>query len=354
MTQVYLNKIATAVPVHDVHDTFVAYAPNLLSAERDRKMFRILAQRAQIEHRFSVLAPHPCATQFDDNNFYRPGDFPSTQERMAFYKRQAFPLAQRALDSLDVTAHRDDITHVIVTTCTGFYAPGLDQDIIRHYGLKPSVERTIVGFMGCQAAINAMKLSYHIVRSQPDAVVLIVNLELCTLHLQEADDIDQIISFLIFADGCAASIVSAKPVGLQMLSFHSGIMPDSASHITWHVGDTGFDMVLAREVPSTITNGIANYLPAILDGRDKTDISHWAVHPGGRAILDAVRSGLAIDEAMLVSSRKILQQYGNMSSATLMFVLEDIMEKEIAGLGCALAFGPGLTAESMLFQAIAS
>jgi predicted naringenin-chalcone synthase len=196
-----------------------------------------------------------------------------------------------------------------------------------------------------------MKLSHHIVRSNPDACVLILNLELCTLHLQEADDIDQIMSFLIFADGCAASIVSAKPVGIEMLSFYSGIMPHSQSQITWHVGDTGFDMILAREVPATISAGIADYLPGILGGNAKENIVHWAVHPGGRAILDAVRAGLALSEDDLQSSREILRQYGNMSSATLMFVLQDIMaKKHAAGIGVALAFGPGLTAESMLFQ----
>jgi predicted naringenin-chalcone synthase len=301
-----------------------------------------------------VLTPHPKATQFDANDFYRPKDFPATKERMAFYKATAFPLACKALDRLDIQACKNDITHIVVTTCTGFYAPGLDQDIIRHYGLNNTVERTIVGFMGCQASINAMKLSHHIVRSDPAATVLILNLELCTLHLQEADDIDQIMSFLIFADGCAASIVSAKPVGIEMLSFYSGIMPDSHEEITWHVGDTGFDMILAREVPATISANIANYLPGILNGNAKEDIAHWAVHPGGRAILDSVRTGLSLSEKSLQSSREVLRQYGNMSSATLMFVLKDIMEKDAShGVGVALAFGPGLTAESMLFRTAA-
>jgi alpha-pyrone synthase len=353
MTRVYLNKIATAVPPHDVHKTFVEYAPNLLSSEHDRKIFRMLTQRAQIEHRFSVLEPHAEAAQFDANDFYRPNDFPATKERMALYKKNAFPLASQALQKLDIEDSKDSITHIIVTSCTGFYAPGLDQDIIRHHGLNPTVERTIVGFMGCQAAVNALKLSHHIVRSNPIARVLIVNLELCTLHLQDADDIDQIMSFLIFADGCATSIVSAEPVGLEILGFHSGIMPDSHAQITWHIGDTGFDMILAREVPATITGGIADFLPGILSGNKKEDITHWAVHPGGRAILDAVRNGLSLREEDLVSSRKILKEHGNMSSATLMFVLKDIMGKDTHdAMGCALAFGPGLTAESMLFRSV--
>lgn len=353
MTRVFLNKIATANPPHDVHGTFVEYAPNLLSSEHDRKIFRMLTKRSQIDHRFSVLQPHPDAAQFDADDFYRPNDFPATKERMAWYKQHAMPLAIKALDKLGIEDKKDTLTHIIVTSCTGFYAPGLDQDIIRHYGLNSTVERTIVGFMGCQAAVNALKLAHHIVRSEPVAQVLIVNLELCTLHLQDADDIDQLMSFLIFADGCAASIVSAEPVGLEILSFYSGIMPDSHAQITWHIGDTGFDMVLAREVPATISGGIARYLPFILNGNKKEDITHWAVHPGGRAILDAVRNALALGEENLASSRKVLQQHGNMSSATLMFVLKEIMAKNIPeALGCALAFGPGLTAESMLFRAV--
>jgi len=128
-------------------------------------------------------------------------------------------------------------------------------------------------------------------------------------------------------------------------------MPDSHSEITWHIGDSGFDMILAREVPATIANNLADYLPGILNGNAKADIAYWAVHPGGRAILDSVRTGLDLREEDLKFSREILRQYGNMSSATLMFVLKDIMEKDnAAGVGCALAFGPGLTAESMLFQ----
>ena len=232
------------------------------------------------------------------------------------------------------------------------YAPGLDHDIIRHYGLNPAVERTIVGFMGCQAAMNAMKLAYHAVRSDPAARVLLVNLELCTLHLQELDDIDQIMSFLIFADGCAASLISADPVGVEILGFHAAIMPESREHITWHIGDTGFDMVLAREVPATISTGIADYVRTVPNIPDQEAIRHWAVHPGGRAILDAVRHGLGLSAEALATSSEILRNHGNMSSATVMFVLKAMLTKGIDdSLGLAMAFGPGLSAEGMLFRA---
>ena len=349
MTRVFLNKIVTSVPEHDIHKTFLDYVPHLLNNAHDRKLLRMLAHKAQIEHRYSVLHPHPEAAGFDANDFYTLGHFASTKERMVKYKDHAFPLACKACDQLNL----NDITHIILTTCTGFYAPGLDQEIIHHYRLNPSVERTIIGFMGCQAAINALKMAQHIVRSKPSAHVLIVNLELCTLHLQETDDIDKILSFLIFADGCAASIVSADPTGAEIRSFYSGIIPDSNKQITWDIGDSGFDMHLAREVPASIAKNIAPYLPEILGEVQKDDIHNWAIHPGGRAILDAVRLGLSLQEDDLVISRNVLKNFGNMSSATIMFVLKDILEKKrSSGLGCALAFGPGMTAESMLFDVL--
>jgi alpha-pyrone synthase len=244
---------------------------------------------------------------------------------------------------------KDEITHLIVTTCTGFYAPGIDVEIIGHFRLKPSVERTIIGFMGCHAGINALKLARHVVRSDAGARVLIVNLELCTLHLKETGNIEEMLSFLIFADGCAASIVSAETKGLALHDFCSTVVPESSDQITWSIGAGGFDMRLSGQVPVTIAGGLPSCLPDILRGRAANDIRHWAVHPGGRSILDAVRSGAGLEEQALAPSRAVLRRYGNMSSATIMFVLKEIMQGA-SGLGCAMAFGPGLTVESMLFE----
>lgn len=354
MAEAYLNRISTAVPEHDVHGAFVNYAPRLLGGARDRKMFGQLVRRAQIDHRFSFLRPSPDGARLDADGFYRPGKFPGTGARMRFYKKHAFTLARCALDGLGLEAARDEVTHLIVTTCTGFYAPGLDLQVAEHYGLRPSVERTVIGFMGCQAAVNALKLARHIVRSEPSAKVVILNLELCTLHMQEARALEQVLSFLLFADGCAASIVSAEPSGIELQGFHAAVMPGSREQITWHIGGLGFDMVLSRQVPATISAGIGGCLPAILQGRKAADVAHWAVHPGGRAILDAVRAGADLPEQALESSRRVLRQYGNMSSATIMFVLKDMLERKGgAGNGCAISFGPGLTAEGLSFATAA-
>jgi len=355
MVEAYLNQIATAVPEYDVHTKFVESAPLLLSDERYRLLFMRMAAKSQIEHRYSFLKPHPDATGFDADNFYRRGAFPDTETRMRFYERHAFSLAKSALDQLDFASHKDSITHLILTTCTGFYAPGIDLQVVEHYGLNPAVERTIIGFMGCYAGLNALKLARHIVRSEPSSKVAILNLELCTIHLQETDNLEQVLSFLIFADGCAASLVSAQPFGLELQSFSSAIMPDSADQITWHIGGLGFDMVLLGRVPQTIARGLPSRLNSILGGQRPENIEHWAIHPGGRTILDGVQASIGLPDDRLRQSRDVLRRFGNMSSATVMFVLKEMLQSgTAAGRGCAMAFGPGLTVESMLFQTAGS
>jgi predicted naringenin-chalcone synthase len=272
---------------------------------------------------------------------------------MEIFERFAPILAQRALDNLQVTpSERRSITHVVVTTCTGLYAPGLDFDIVDHLGLCPSVERTMIGFMGCYAAINGLKTARHIIRSEPHARVLMVNLELCSLHLQESHDLEQVLSFLLFADGCAASILSAEPVGLALDGFRAVVIPDTRELITWKIRGLGFDMFLSGHVPSAIAKGIESCGTDIIGPFTADDITLWGVHPGGRTILDAVERGLALPPEALLASRSVLERFGNMSSATVMFVLDDLMRSAQPGeRGCAISFGPGLTAETMLFHA---
>jgi alpha-pyrone synthase len=351
MTRVYLNRIATAVPNNDVHASFNDYAPTLLSDPRHQTLLKRMTKKAQIDHRYSFIKPPALDTQPDADTLFRPGQFPDTAARMRFFERHAFTLARAALDQLNFADDHNDITHLILTTCTGLYAPGIDLQVVDHYGLRPSVERTVIGFMGCYAALNALKLARHIVRSEPTSKVAILNLELCTIHLQEKDDLEQVLSFLIFADGCAASLISAEPVGIELHSFHSTIIPNSADQITWHIGGLGFDMVLLGSVPLTVAKGLPTMLGAILGGGRPEDIEHWAIHPGGRTILDAVQGGIGLPEEKLRVSRDILRRYGNMSSATVMFVLKEMMGAGVcAGRGCGMAFGPGLTVESMIFQ----
>lgn len=345
----HLNAVGTAVPAHEVHGKFVAYAPRLLESPRERRLFARMAERAGIDRRYSVLAPHPDPERLDRGGLYGTAAFPTTAARMQVYDRQAPPLALDAV--LDLDADVGDVTHLVLATCTGFSAPGLDLRLIERLGLDPGIERTVVGFMGCSAAINALRAARHIVRSEPRARVLVLCLELCTLHLQETADLEQLLSFLIFADGCAAGLVSAEPRGLALHGSSSVVIPETAGQITWRIGDAGFAMALSGEVPGTIAQALPSHLEAMLDGRAPEEVALWAVHPGGRSILDAVERALDLSPEQLGASREVLRRYGNMSSATVMFVLKSMLEGGGRGLGCAIAFGPGVVAESILFAA---
>jgi predicted naringenin-chalcone synthase len=355
MTTAYINRIATAVPPHDIHHAFISFAATLLPEGTKRNLFRRMARMSAIEHRFSFI--NPITTDDgcwqDAERLYEPGNFPVTARRMNFFERLAPQLAQAALDNLTIDdEERRGITHVIVTSCTGLYAPGLDFEVVNHLGLNPSVERTMIGFMGCYAAINALKSAHHIVRSEPSAKVLMLNLELCTLHLQETQDLEQVLSFLVFADGSAASIISAEEQGLAIDSFLAFNIPQTSHLITWRIGELGFDMQLSGQVPGEIGRALNEFGSRVTRGKDPRSIDLWAVHPGGRSILDSVEKGLALPADALACSRDVLARYGNMSSATVMFVLQQIMQRAQAGQhGCAMSFGPGLTAETMLFHA---
>jgi predicted naringenin-chalcone synthase len=355
VTTAYLNRIATAVPPHDVHPTFIRFARTLLEDRRAQAVFDRLVAKAQIAHRFAIFAPstEPEGSSVDAAGFYTRGHFPGTGERMRLYEEHAPELAARTVAKLELGEAAQRITHVIVTSCTGMYAPGIDFDIIRRCGLNPGVERTMVGFMGCYAAINALKLARHTVRSEPASRLLVVNLELCSLHLQETKNLEQMLSFLVFADGCAASVISADPVGLALDRFHAVVLPATESLISWKIRDQGFDMVLSGRVPGAIREGLREGAAAILDGAVPGDIDRWAVHPGGRSVLDAVEQGLGLGPASLSASREVLNAFGNMSSATVMFVLQSVLEASKPGeRGCAMSFGPGLTAETMLFNRV--
>lgn len=351
---VYINRIACAVPRHQVHEAFTIFAGRQALQGRDANTFARMATRSQIARRWSVLEPSEPLGSGTTCGFYGWGNaFPSTKARMQQYEAHAPALAEMALDSLGLGEEAPRVTHLIFASCTGFAAPGVDHWVINRYGIRGSVERSVVGFMGCQAAINALKLAWHIVRSDPEARVVVMCLELCTLHLQGTSAIEQLLSFLIFADGCAAALVTADPVGLRVDGFHAGLVPQAADQITWRIGDDGFDMTLSGLIPFTLAHALPELQGAILGGMAVADIDLWAVHPGGRSILDAVAHGLDLPDNALDDSRAVLREHGNMSSATVMFVLRDMMARASPGQrGCAMAFGPGLSAESMRFVSV--
>lgn len=300
---------------------------------------------------------------------------PGTKARNDLYTREAAKLfvdvARRAIDA-DPDLEPADVTHVITVSCTGFHAPGPEYEIVRALGLSDAVQRFHLGFMGCYASMPALRAASQFCAADENAVVLVVSVELCTLHLRSSENPDTIVASSLFADGAAAGIVTARdlpsPVSaLRLDRFHTAIAPEGEKDMAWTIGDTGFEMILSTSVPQIIGETIIGALrplyaaeddlaEAFEDGRVGEQVEHWAIHPGGRSILDRVQERMHLSDAQLHPAREVLRENGNMSSATVLFVLKRILEEEGAKAGdrvSAMAFGPGLTAESALLTVVA-
>ncbi|GGD96380.1 chalcone synthase [Tsuneonella deserti] len=340
-----ITAIATAVPDLDFETDYRRWALSRLGESREARLYERMAHRSGIEHRWSVLAEEDA--RLDEGAGFYGGDAPSTAARMAIYAREAPELALRAIGRLP---RLGDPTHIVVASCTGFVAPGIDQIIARRLGLADSVERVLVGFMGCYAAVTALRTARHIVRSEPGARVLVVTVELSSLHHQDEMDLEPLLMGAQFGDGAAAAIVTTGEPGLELGEGISAALEDSEELITWQIGNTGFHMRLSGEVPGRIAAALANpeVTARVTGGRDPASIESWAVHAGGRSILDAVEKGLHLAPHALDDSREVLRMCGNMSSSTLMFALERIMRQKPAS-GIALAFGPGLAMEGFRY-----
>lgn len=337
--------IATAVPPSECDRTYYDWALRQLEGRREAGLLERMMQRSGIGKRFTVLSGDE--TYRAEGSFYDVPEPPSTLDRMAVYACEAPELALQAISGLGPL---DGVTHMVVASCTGFTAPGLDQVVARRLGLAPTVERVVVGFMGCYAGVTALRTAGHIVRSDPGARVLVLSVELCTLHLQPTDRIERLLAMGQFADGAAAALVTAEGSGLLLGEGLSLTLEDSHDLITWTIGDTGFAMELSGEVPGRLAEalGRGGVAELVTGGRPVEAIDAWAVHPGGKSIVDAVERGLALPPEKVAASRAVLQDYGNMSSATVMFVLERLMAERPAS-GIALAFGPGLAMEGLRF-----
>ena len=347
----YVNAIGTAVPDHDIHHAFVDWAREQIEDPRAVKLFERMAGRSGITHRWSVLDRAPGGgSPIAEGGFYA-GALPGTAVRMQLYAEAAPALGLAAIAALAKQVPIDGISHLVVASCTGFVAPGIDQIIARALDLSPSVERLLIGFMGCYAAVSALRTARHIVRSEPEARVLVVCVELSTLHLQETGEIEPLLAMLQFGDGAAAALVTADATGLALGAPFATTLADSAELIRWDITDTGFAMHLSGEVPGRIAAALAD--PAVAQaatgGHAPEAIDAWAVHAGGRSILDAVEHALKLGPEALAASRGVLADFGNMSSATLMFVLAQLLAGPRIDKGVALAFGPGLAAEGFTF-----
>jgi predicted naringenin-chalcone synthase len=322
----------------------------------DRRSQRLVGaafNAAAIDTRHTVLPQ--LAGGESDGLAVRDGDallMPPTGARNDEYRRTAPALfAEAAAAALAGSGLvRDAVTHVVTVSCTGMFAPGPDYLLVRDLGLSPSVERYHLGFIGCAAAIPALRLAARVVAADPTAAVLVAAAELCSLHWQTSTHPDQIVAASVFADGAAAAVVAARDgsqPGLDLDGFATFVTDEGENDMSWTVGDSGFEMTLTPEVPRIIGREIAAIAADVLG--DLGEIDAWAVHPGGRSILDRVESALGLDATALEPSREVLRAHGNMSSATLLFILRDLIADASRVDGdrvAALAFGPGLTVEA--------
>jgi alkylresorcinol/alkylpyrone synthase len=358
--------IGTAVPAarlrqHQVRDLFAGQPGN------DRLTTRLIGaafDASAIETRHTVLgdlaaAAAATAVPGAETDERMPtvtdtGDLlaPSTGARNDAYIRLAPPLfaeaARNALDAASVGP--SEVTHVVTVSCTGMFAPGPDYRLVRDLGLPTTVARAHLGFMGCAAAVPALRTAAQICAASPEAVVLVVCAELCSLHVRTPSDADEIVAASVFADGAAAAVVSAdasRAAGatFELDRFATVLTDEGEKDMAWTIGDTGFEMVLSAEVPRIIGREIRGAVESFL-GDDGVDT--WAVHPGGRSVLDRVESGLGLPADALTVSRDVLRDYGNMSSATILFILGALLAGDLADGDrvATLAFGPGLTLEA--------
>jgi predicted naringenin-chalcone synthase len=364
MRSVYIRSIETLVPRNAYSQGFAEEkALARVNTEKERRVVRRVYRNSGIETRHSVLADF--IADGPDNLFRaggmgRPGEpEPGTKARNDRYilesRGLAVDVARRALASSGHAA--GDVTHVVTVSCTGFSNPGMDYFVVRDLGLKQSVARFALGFMGCYAAIPALRMARDFCLADPSAVVMVVSVELCSLHLHAEDGLDALLANAIFADGAAAAIVSAREPDdssvLRMDGFASAIIPEGEKDMSWRIGDKGFEIALSTYVPDLIGRNLQALLIPVLagEGTRLREINIWAIHPGGKAILDKVEKELSLEPGQLRASREVLRRYGNMSSATILFVLGTLLgETSEPARVCAMAFGPGLTVESALLS----
>jgi predicted naringenin-chalcone synthase len=283
---------------------------------------------------------------------------PTTNERMDHYRRHAGPLgleaARQALDLAHLTPAA--ITHLVTVSCTGFGAPGVDVALIKGLKLPATVERTHVGFMGCHGALNALRVARAYTGSDPAARVLICAIELCGVHVTYGWDARRMVPYALFADGAAAVVgvpaADAVPDAWQVAASGSCLFPDSEPAMTWHIGDHGFEMTLSIRVPNLIGRHLRKPVEEWLQrhGLALADVASWAVHPGGPDIVSAVIQALTLNEEAVRVSREVLADHGNMSSPTVLFILDRLRRQDAPRPCVALAFGPGLVAEFTLFR----
>ena len=363
---VVITGIGTAVPPHHITQESAAKGtvPFCCETPGQGRLVEGLFRRAGVQTRHSVLLRQSTGTMAESQDFYSPRTDavprgPTTGDRMAYFERAAGELAiaaaTQALERGEVDPRR--VTHLITVTCSGFSAPGFDCTLIRELPLKATVARTQIGFMGCHAALNALRVARAFVAADPQAVVLVCCVELCSLHYQYGWDPEQIVAMSLFSDGAAACIVqspdagkAARPAPYQILAHGALLMQDCGDAMTWRMSDHGFRMTLSPRVPDLLARHLLPWLTEWLSshGYRPEEIAGWAVHPGGPRILQAFTDATKLNPEVVQASREVLRRYGNMSSPTLIFILDALQATPDSRPTVAIGFGPGLAVEAAL------
>jgi predicted naringenin-chalcone synthase len=355
--------IGTAVPEFSIEQTDAAEQVSQLcgASAPQQPALKALYRRSGVLKRHSVLLKSSTNGKPAEQEFYRQGDNsqlgPTTAQRMKVYEVAAAPLAiEASLRALsDAEVKPEVITDLVTVSCSGFFAPGVDLALVVELGLRPTASRTHIGFMGCQGALNGLRVAKAFAESRGDARVLCCAVELCSLHHQFDGRPDQIVANALFADGAAAVVVgraSQPTTPWQLVDVRSTVIPDSLEYLSWQIKDHGFQMTLSPQLPALIDQALRISLEPWLREHDLgiEDIGSWAIHPGGSRIVESCARAVAADSQSVADSQQVLAEFGNMSSPTVLFILDRLRRRNAARPCVALAFGPGVAVEAALFR----
>lgn len=356
-----LLDIATSLPPYRVsQQTAYAELKKRMTAEKPAaaRILDAAISHSGIESRNVIVLE---GDDTPDQFLFGDNSNPTTKERMKRYEEASRTLSCQAVAALlnNTGIAAEQINRLITVSCTGFYAPGPDYHLIKQFDMPRSIQRTNIGFMGCAASITGFtSVLEALSRTKERSAILLVSVELCSLHIQFEPTRDNLLSNTIFSDGCAAALFTNDPGRrgrLKLIDTVTVLFDNSSELMGWKIGDSGFEMRLSSEIPKLIVSAAAPALKNILKDKGIDKIKYWALHPGGRAILDALQQGLELSDEQMKYSRSVLRQYGNMSSASIMLVLKELLDevrpKDDEYL-CAAAFGPGLTMEVAIFRGV--
>jgi len=368
MQKSFITGIGYAVPKFSVsqQDSIRLMSQVLKLSDTEENRLKALYRASGIKKRHTVVEDYtklPADFEWLPKSLVNE-QFPAIAERMKLFRQEALPLSIQAVESLkeDYPSNKlSEVTHLITISCTGMYAPGLDIDLVHRLSLANNVQRTAINFMGCYGVFNGLKVADSICRSNPEAKVLLVSTELCTIHFQPGNSEDETLSAALFADGSAAALIESVPtkgISFEIEKGYTDLFPEGDADMAWQIGNQGFEMILSSYVPKLLNKGVKGFIDGLLKGTAlKTeDISHWVIHPGGKQIINSIEEALQIPKSYNEISRTILEEYGNMSSATVLFVLKELkktLSKENENQSVlSMAFGPGLTLEALLYKIV--